>query len=84
MCLQVAWTAGCSFDSAAEANQAAAAQLTKLGASPVGCTSVLFTAGCSFDSAVDAMAAAKPYLDAAAAKSTETCGNVMFTVVCTA
>lgn len=77
MCVKVAFTAGCTFDSVEEATNA-------VSAAPVAddCVNVLFTAGCTFGDVAEATAAAKTSLE-----SMDTgklgCGNIAFTAVCT-
>jgi hypothetical protein len=79
MCIQVAWSAGCSFEAAEEAHAAAAAVSAKPLAS--GCGSVAWTAGCSFSTLSEAAAAAKPHLDAANARSVG-CIDTAWTAAC--
>jgi hypothetical protein len=79
MCIQVAWSAGCSFETVEEAQAAAAAVSAKPVAS--GCGSVAWTAGCSFSTLSEAAAAAKPHLDAANARSVG-CIDTAWTAAC--
>ncbi len=82
MCVNVAWTTGCTFGDAEEALKAAAANSEALEATE-GCGHVLWTAGCSFADVAEAAKAAQAHLDAVAPAKLE-CVSTMWTAVCTA
>lgn len=80
MCVNVAWTAGCTFASVEEAQNAANAKLASTKQAS-NCVSVLWTAGCSFGDVNSAVAAANSQFDKTVA-SKDGCGSVLFTAVC--
>ncbi len=82
MCISVAFTAGCTFDTVEQAQVAASA---KLASAPIStdCVSVLFTAGCSFGDARAAAAAADAVLQRNNVTGVKLgCGSVLFTAAC--
>ena len=82
MCVNVAWTTGCTFGDAEEALKAASAKTDSLGAAE-GCGSVLWTAGCSFADVAEASKAAQAHLDSVSTDALD-CVSTMWTAVCTA
>ena len=81
MCVNVAWTTGCTFDSADEALSAAASKTNEMAVAE-GCGNVLWTAACSFADIAEAAKVAQAHLDSMDT-SKLSCVSTAWTAVCT-